>query len=325
MPFPTDTISVEGFPRILPRFLFQEVIAMKLGAVLIAAGCSRDPMRPSGTICAAQRLIAALQKSGAGWITVVTGPEDRKQERQMAGQGVCFLHCEAPGHRENALALGLEAMAGKCSRLFLLSTDHSLVEPRTLDQLIRSDGELVIPTWKDKPGQPLLMNQACLSRILEGGDIPPLAAWSRLPGSTLLPVEDRGVLAATEAREQDRRLLDRLDRMLTRPTVELAITRGKTLVDGKLVTLLYLIGETLSVRIACSRMQISYSTAWNLLDSAEEALGYPLVLRNKGGPSGCGTLLTEKGRALLQAYQQFESAAREQMEQLYSTYLGSVL
>ena len=31
-----------------------------------------------------------------------------------------------------------------------------------------------------------------------------------------------------------------------------------------------------------------------LLNSAEDSLGYPLILRNKDGPSGSGSLLTEK-------------------------------
>ena len=115
------------------------------------------------------------------------------------------------------------------------------------------------------------------------------------------------------------------DRKLTRPVMGFAIARGKPVLDGKLVTLLHLIRETQSVRDACSRIQISYSTAWNMLNTAENALGYPLLLRNKGGPSGTGSLLTEKGQELLSAYAQFESAAKENMEKLYDSYLRDIL
>ena len=72
-------------------------------------------------------------------------------------------------------------------------------------------------------------------------------------------------------------------------------------------------------------MQVSYSTAWNLLNSAEDSLGYPLILRNKGGPSGSGSLLTEKGSALLAGSEQFESSARENLEKLYYTYFENLL
>ena len=61
------------------------------------------------------------------------------------------------------------------------------------------------------------------------------------------------------------------------------------------------------------------------MNTAENELGYPLILRNKGGPSGTGSLLTEKGRELLLAYEQFENAARESMEMLYDTYLRNIL
>ena len=115
------------------------------------------------------------------------------------------------------------------------------------------------------------------------------------------------------------------DRKLTRPVMDFAIARGKPVLDGKLVTLLHLIRETQSVRDACSRMQISYSTAWNLLNRAEDSLGYPLILRNKGGPSGSGSILTEKGSALLTASEGFEIAARENLEKLYNEYFQDII
>ena len=62
-----------------------------------------------------------------------------------------------------------------------------------------------------------------------------------------------------------------------------------------------------------------------LLNDAEDSLGYPLVSRNKDGPSGPGTLLTEKGSRLLSAYDQFESQARENIEQLHDLYLRNIL
>ena len=107
--------------------------------------------------------------------------------------------------------------------------------------------------------------------------------------------------------------------------VEFSINRGDAHISSRLLSLLLLIRETQSVRSACNRMQVSYSTAWNMLNAAENELGYPLLLRNKGGPSGTGSLLTGKGQELLIAYERFESAAKENMEKLYDTYLRDVL
>ena len=107
--------------------------------------------------------------------------------------------------------------------------------------------------------------------------------------------------------------------------VEFSLNRGDAHISSKLISLLFLIRETQSVRDACNRMQISYSTAWNLLNAAEDALDYPLVSRNKGGPSGSGSLLTEKGQRLLDACDRFETAAKAKLESLYGQFLESVL
>ena len=138
-------------------------------------------------------------------------------------------------------------------------------------------------------------------------------------------MEDPGVLIRTEEAVSLEHVIFQHDRKLTRPMMDFAIARGKPVLDGKLMTLLHLIRETQSVRDACSRMQISYSTAWNLLNSAEDSLGYPLILRNKGGPSGSGSLLTEKGSALLAAGEGFEIAARENLEKLYNAYFRDII
>lgn len=64
---------------------------------------------------------------------------------------------------------------------------------------------------------------------------------------------------------------------------------------------------------------------WRMLNFVEEASGYPLLLRNKGGPSGAGSVLTSRGQTLLDAYERFENAAKENVEKLYEAYLGDVI
>lgn len=67
-------------------------------------------------------------------------------------------------------------------------------------------------------------------------------------------------------------------------------------------------------------MQISYSTAWNMLNHAEDELGFPLVMRNRGGASGPGTVLTEKGRRLMDAYDQFSERMKKEADLLYDLF-----
>ena len=290
---------------------------MAIGAILITAGCGSAPGTLCGGITVAQRMIASLQKAGVAIIVVVTGPEDKKLEKQLAQFGVFFVQNRTPEQEQLSVQLGLNFLSDKCDRYFLMHADRPLMDPDTLLKMKTVDADFVVPVHNGKQGQPLLLK----SSYPVIGDI---ASISRLT-AVMVDVEDPGILIPAEEAVSLENVIIQHDRKLTRPVMDFAIARGKPVLDGKLVTLLHLIRETQSVRDACSRIQISYSTAWNLLNSAEDSLGYPLILRNKGGPSGTGSLLTEKGSALLAASEQFESAARENLEKLYHTYFENLL
>jgi len=290
---------------------------MTIGAVLITAGCGSAPATLCGGITVAQRMIASLQKAGIAVIAVVTGPEDKRLEKQLAQFGVFFLQNHTPERKQLSVQLGRNFLSDKCDRCFLMDADRPLMDPETLQKMRMVDAELVVPIHSGKQGQPLLLKNSCPAT----GNIEEISHQK----AAVLEVEDPGILIQTDEAVSLENAIFQHDRKLTRPVMDFAIARGKMVLDGKLVTLLNLIRETQSVRDACNRMQISYSTAWNLLNSAEDSLGYPLILRNKGGPSGSGSLLTEKGSALLSASEQFESAAREKLEKLYNTYFENLL
>ena len=288
---------------------------MEIGAVLITAGPGCSPALPSGSVTVAQRMIASLKKAGVTVIAVVTGPEDRKFEKQLAQTGVVFLNTATADDEKASIRLGVEYLADKCREIFVLQANHPLLTPETLVQMRGTPGASVAPVYADIQGQPLLIR----------APFPEIHHLKDVVVDQLLNVDDRGILLTARDAQKLTDAIVEHDRKLTRPVLDFSIARGKSLLDGKLVTLLHLIRETQSVREACGRMQISYSAAWNLLNAAEDSLGYPLVRRNKGGPSGSGTLLTEKGGRLLLAYDQFESEARENIEQLYDLYLGNIL
>ena len=290
---------------------------MAIGAILITAGCGSAPGTLCGGITVAQRMIASLQKAGVAIIVVVTGPEDKKLEKQLAQFGVFFVQNRTPEQEQLSVQLGLNFLSDKCDRYFLMHADRPLMDPDTLLKMKTVDADLVVPVHNGKQGQPLLLKSSCPVR----GDMESISRQK----AVLTDVEDPGILIPAEEAVSLENVIFQHDRKLTRPVMDFAIARGKPVLDGKLVTLLHLIRETQSVRDACSRIQISYSTAWNLLNSAEDSLGYPLILRNKGGPSGSGSLLTEKGSALLAASEQFESAARESLNSLYEMIFRGVL
>ena len=112
---------------------------------------------------------------------------------------------------------------------------------------------------------------------------------------------------------------------LTRPLLEISVSGERMILDPRLMRLLGLVKNLRSVRDACEMCGISYSIAWNLLNAAEDELGYPLVKRNQGGRSGSGSELTEKGRKILEAYTEFEKAMNEKMQSLYAEYFGNLI
>jgi CTP:molybdopterin cytidylyltransferase MocA len=71
-------------------------------------------------------MIASLQKSGVAMIVVVTGPEDKKLEKQLAQFGVFFVQNHTPEQEQLSVQLGVNFLADKCDRYFLMHADRPL-------------------------------------------------------------------------------------------------------------------------------------------------------------------------------------------------------
>jgi molybdate transport repressor ModE-like protein len=88
--------------------------------------------------------------------------------------------------------------------------------------------------------------------------------------------------------------------------------------------LLMLIDETKSVRAAGQRMQLSYSSCWNTIRTLESQLNYTLIERSQGGAGGSTSVLTERGRELLDRFNAYEKVVKEQANDLYERYFGGL-
>ena len=74
--------------------------------------------------------------------------------------------------------------------------------------------------------------------------------------------------------------------------------------------LLARIEETGSISAAGRAMGMSYKRAWDLIETLNAMFDTPLVISARGGPGTGGATLTDRGRAVLQAYREVEAAAR---------------
>ena len=298
---------------------------MKIGALIVTTGLPRvsgvTALLPAvGTISAGQRMISAFQCADVSLVGLVVGPEDKKSERQLAQNGVIFLRCPEETGFFRGLQEGLSFMRGKFDRVFVVPGDVPLFLPSTLTAMLESTASLVVPETKHVNGYPLLLDTQAVEFLLSQPDHSTAEKEVRQGAVSLgsIHVEDVGILLRGEDMSSKKTLIEQHSAQLSRPVMDVAIHGSTLLYDLRLSTLLHLVEYTRSVQDACSLMQMSYSTAWHMLNHVEEELGFPLVMRNRGGASGTGTVLTEKGKRLMDAYDQFAARMKKEAALLHS-------
>ena len=305
---------------------------MKIGALIVTTGLSRvsgvTALLPEvGAIPAGQRMISVFQCAGVSMVGLVVGPEDKKQERQFAQSGVVFLRCTQNASFMDGVREGLRFMLGKYDRVFVVPGDMPWFLPDTLRSLLRSSAQIAIPVSSHIHGCPILLDKAAMKTILE--DQAHMGLEGMIRNCTLskefVPVSDSGIFLRGEDTSHREGILRLQDQQLTRPMLDVSLCNGTSLYDPRLSMLLHLVEETRSVRDACSLMQISYSAAWNMLNHVEDKLGFPLVVRNRGGASGSGSLLTDKGKQLMDAYDRFSEHLNQEAQMLFAEFFDPTI
>jgi molybdate transport repressor ModE-like protein len=305
---------------------------MKIGALIVTTGLDRvsgvAALLPEvGSISAGQRMISAFQCADVSMVSLVVGPEDKKSERQLAQNDVIFLRCPEDTGFFQGLQKGLSFMRGKFDRVFVVPGDVPLFLPSTLRAMLKSTASLAVPEAKSVNGYPLLLDNRAMDFLVSQPDYN--TAKDEISRGELLiesiHVDDIGILLHGEDMSVKTALIEKHSEQLSRPMMDIAIHGSTLLYDPRLSMLLHLVEETRSVRDACSLMQISYSAAWNMLNQAEEELGFPLVDRVRGGSEGSGSVLTPKGQALMEAYDRYGEYLHQEAQRLYKTYFATIL
>ena len=307
---------------------------METGAVIVAAGMSSrmgdfKPMLSIGTMSIARRVVTTLRQAGAGHICVVTGYRADELERHLARSGAVFLRNEAyeTTHMFDSALIGLEYMRSKCERVLFTPVDIPLFTSATVEALLASGAELACPVCEDRTGHPILMSAAVIDRVLtDSGEGGLQGALSRcgVPMARI-EVSDPGILLDADTPEDYAELLELHNSQLLRPVVEVSLARQQRLLDWRLAMLLSLVDETGSVRRACERMQYSRSGGWNAIRLLERELGCAVVESSQGGRRGGWSRLTERGRALLNAYNEYTRRVRQTAEELFDEYFPELV
>ena len=89
----------------------------------------------------------------------------------------------------------------------------------------------------------------------------------------------------------------------------------KSLLNTEGFELLNSIDSLNSIVSAAQALGISYRKAWGIINTVEECLGFPLVIKQRGGADGGRTELSPEGHQLIDGYNelssQFESSISE--------------
>ncbi|MBQ4051398.1 MAG: NTP transferase domain-containing protein [Oscillospiraceae bacterium] len=306
---------------------------MEVGALIVAAGMSSrmgefKPMLHIGTISVAERIIATFSRAGVSKIVMVTGYNAAALERHLAGRGIIFLRNEDYETTQmfDSVKIGLRYLEDKCDKVLFTPVDVPLFTAHTVKTILESDAQLACPVCRGEKGHPLMIGNTLIREILaDSGEQGLRGATSRCSAPVrLIPVEDYGTLCDADTPEDFAALVDYHNRQLARASVEVSLVKEKVFFDRKTAMLLHLVDETKSVRAAGKRMQLSYSSCWNMIRRLEEQLSYPLIERTQGGADGGTSVLTDRGRTLLEKYMEYEKKVRDAAEDLFDVYFGGM-
>lgn len=304
---------------------------LNAGAVIVAAGMSSrmgdfKPMLNIGSISIAQRIIVNFKKAGVDKIVMVTGYNATALERHLAGNGVVFLRNEnyETTHMFDSAKIGLEYMRDRADKILFTPVDIPLFTSSTVTSLLQSGAALACPVCENQTGHPIMISSELVDIILNNDGRYGLKGALDSCGIPMeeIPVDDPGILRDADTPEDYMTLLEYHNAQLIRPEISVSLARELPFFDEKMAMLLSQVDETGSVRMACQRMQISYSTGWNIIRTLESQLPRPLLNRNQGGASGSRSELTEFGREFLEKYNAYSKEIKEKAVEIFDGYFS---
>lgn len=151
---------------------------LRIGAVLLAAGEGR---RMGGVAKALIRLqgvplirrqLVALSGAGVDEVVVVTGHARQAIEEQVQSFVVTLAHNEAHADgQQRSVRIGLTALTGPFDAVMVMPADQPLIGAGDLTELIgafkkRPSGHVVVPVVNSQRGNPIILDDVALSRIL---------------------------------------------------------------------------------------------------------------------------------------------------------------
>lgn len=307
----------------------------KTGAVLVAAGLSSrmeafKPMLPFGRSTISIHMVMMLKDMGMDPVVVVTGYRGDELQQHLFFTGVRFVKNERFRETQmfDSVRMGIQAVSSECERLMILPVDLPAIMPDTIRQQLMIDAPIIRTVCHNEPGHPILLWSEVAEKLCSYQGPGGLRGAIEHSGIAItnLEVDDEGIYRDLDTREQYQELLDwnyrRGQGYPVRPQIQIKLTASESFYGPGVQKLLGWIRQTASLQEACLQMNISYSKGRKMIKQLEQQLGFPVVRRWTGGCGGGGSVLTEKGEKLMDAYEKMVADVQDFTDQAYQKYMG---
>ena len=170
------------------------------GAVVLAAGASIRMGSPKALVqvgeeAAVARACRQLASSGYGPIVVVVGAHADAIRPAVPATGRVAVNENWNLGRTGSIKTGLRALE-KGTGFLVWPIDHPCISEKTLETLLRRDGDIRVPTHQGRRGHPTAFDARIRNEVLALGDDQPLhdVLHARPSRIAEIPVDDPGVL-----------------------------------------------------------------------------------------------------------------------------------
>lgn len=307
----------------------------RTGAVLVAAGLSSrmeafKPMLPFGRSTISIHMVTMLKDMGIDPIVVVTGYRGEELQQHLFFTGVRFVKNERYKETQmfDSVRMGVQAISRDCERLMILPVDVPAIMPDTIRQQLMIDAPIIRTVCHGEPGHPIMIWSEVAEKLRDYKGPGGLRGAIENSGIAItnLEVDDEGIYRDLDTREQYQELLDwnyqRGQGYPIRPQIQVRLMASEPFYGPGVQNLLSQIEQTGSLQEACLDVNISYSKGRKLVKQLEQQLGFPVVQRWTGGSGGGGSVLTEKGKKLMEAYEKMVAEIQDFTDQAYQKHMG---
>jgi len=98
----------------------------------------------------------------------------------------------------------------------------------------------------------------------------------------------------------------------------------KSLLNTEGFELLNSISSLNSIVAAAEEMGISYRKAWGIINTVEECLGFPLVIKHRGGADGGRTELSPEGQQLIDGYNELSAQFNNSISEIARKFFRKI-